>query len=370
MEITFVIPFIALTGGVKAVMEWANQLQAMGHEVTLIYPKASPYPWQASREGLEIKAWLGRLRGETRYWMLRLVGKNEVRWFPLRANLNRVPDLSEKRIPEGDIVVAVDWTTAERVSCYSIAKGIKFYLIQGYEVWSGPKERVEATWRMPLRKIVVSSWLKDLAEIQFGQQVLGPLIYGVDFDQFHPQDRQFNNIKFNNIKRIGMLYHGLELKGVADGLRALGIARRKHPDIQLVMYGAEEPRPALPDYVEFHLRPLGARLRKLYCSCDIWLCPSWMEGAGMPSMEAMACKCALVTTDVGAVQDYAVPEETALVSPPRDPEALARNLIRLLGDEEELQRISLAGYEKIREFTWERSAKQLEGFFLEALEGQ
>ena len=82
----------------------------------------------------------------------------------------------------------------------------------------------------------------------------------------------------------------------------------------------------------------------------------------MPSMEAMACKCALVTTDVGAVRDYAVPEETALISPPRDPEALARNLIRLLDDEEELQRISLAGYKNIREFTWERSTRQLERY--------
>ena len=83
----------------------------------------------------------------------------------------------------------------------------------------------------------------------------------------------------------------------------------------------------------------------------------------MHPQEAMACKCALVTTNVGAIADYTVPGETALVSPPGEPQALAQNLIRLLGDEEELRRISLAGYQKMREFTWEKAVKQLEFFF-------
>ncbi len=365
MRITFVVPFIALTGGIQAVMQWANQLHARGHQVTLVYPRESPYPREVRGEEAGIGRVLRWLRREMRYSALKLLRKKEVDWFDLRAGLIRVPDLSEKYIPRGDVVVAVDWTTAEWVNRYEPRVGAKFYIIQGYEVWSGSKERVDFTWKMPLHKIVVSSWLKEIGEKRLGERTLGPLIYGVDFSQFYPE-RAFATV---GRRRIGMLYHDMALKGVDDGLQAFEIARRSHPDIRLVMYGAEKPRSPLPKDIEYHLRPLEAQLRRIYSSCEIWLCPSWMEGAGMPSMEAMACGCAVVTTDVGAVRDYAVPGETVLVSPPRDPEALARNLLRLLDDETELRRIAEAGYRRIQQFTWERSAEQLERYFLEVLRG-
>jgi len=37
-----------------------------------------------------------------------------------------------------------------------LAKGEKSYLIQHHETWMGPKDLVDDTWRMPLRKVVVS----------------------------------------------------------------------------------------------------------------------------------------------------------------------------------------------------------------------
>ena len=62
----------------------------------------------------------------------------------------------------------------------------------------------------------------------------------------------------------------------------------------------------------------------------IYLCPSWDEGLGMPSMEAMACGSALVTYDNGGSRDYAHDGETALVAPRRDLPALVGALGRIL----------------------------------------
>ena len=85
-------------------------------------------------------------------------------------------------------------------------------------------------------------------------------------------------------------------------------------------------------------------------------------------MEAMACKCAVVATAVGGIPDYAVAGETALVSPPRSPELLAENIIRLVEDEKLLGCLSEAGYDHIREFTWEKSTEELERLFIKVLE--
>ena len=50
-----------------------------------------------------------------------------------------------------------------------------------------------------------------------------------------------------------------------------------------------------------------------------------------------------------------------------DPEALAANVIRLLEDDELRIRLAKAGYERIQEFTWERSTDLLEQFLMDRI---
>lgn len=346
MKITFVLPNIALGGGTRAVFEFANALQAGGHKVILVYPysiEPDGNVWDSLKGFLCCSAYSV------------ISGRCQPDWFDLKVELKLVLNLSGKFIPDADVVIATWWRTAEWVNTYSRKKGKKFYLVQHYEIWGGPRERVEATYRLPLKKIAVSSWLRDIMENQLGQRVYGPVVYGVNFEQF------FNNGRvFNECKRIGMMYHLYNWKGAADGIEAFQIAKKKYPGIQLVMFGLSWPGFEVPPDAEFHYRPAQEELRKIYSSCDIWMCPSWAEGGGMPIMEAMACKCAAVTTDVGSVRDYAVPGESILVSPPREPKALAENLSRLLEDKELLCSISESGCNKIKEFTWERAAHQFE----------
>jgi hypothetical protein len=84
-------------------------------------------------------------------------------------------------------------------------------------------------------------------------------------------------------------------------------------------------------------------------------------------MEAMACRCSLVTTNTGGCLEYAIDGKTALVSEPRDIVGLSRNLIRLLEDEVLLKSLSEDGYRKINEFNWEESCDRLICLFNESL---
>lgn len=363
MRITFVIPHVRIAGGIRAPLEYANHLQRLGHIVTVVYPRRPPYYSQVKDDW---QGWFGLLRGwryDLRYWVNTALKRPFPSWLPLEPPVCRVPVLQPGFVPDADVVLAVDWTTAEWVHTYGAEKGVKFYRIAGYDIWLGSPERVEATWRMPFYKIAASSWLKELGKTRFGEELYGPIIPGVDFNQFYVRRK-----RWNQPRRIGMLYHNHPIKGVQDGLAAFEMARTIYPDIHLVMFGTRKPRSGLPQYVEFHENPPQAMLRKIYGSCDIWLFPSRLEGCGLVPMEAMACQCALVATNVGAIPDYTIPGETALLSPPGDPVALAENLMRLLADESELRRIARAGYEYIRQFTWERSARQMESLFEEILQ--
>lgn len=359
MRITIVIPHIYVGGGTRVALEYANNLHRLGHQVTVVYPRRPPYysdvkpHWQGWR-GLE-----RGLRYDLRYWATRILKQHPLTWFSLNAPLHRIPDLRPQFIPTSDVILAVDWTTAKGVGRCDPSKGLKFYLIQGRDDWLAPAERVEATWRMDLHKIAVSASLKEVVEERSGFPVYGPILNGVNFSQFAVSQKRFS--KHN--RRIGMLYHTNPIKGLEEGLAAFEMAQAVYPDIQLVMFGTRTPEPDLLERVEFHANPPQDELREIYGSCDIWLAPSQIEGFGLVPMEAMAAQCAVVATDVGAVSEYTISGSTVLLSPPRDPAALGSNLIRLLGDQDELERMARAGYRYVRQFTWERAARQLEDLF-------
>jgi glycosyltransferase involved in cell wall biosynthesis len=128
-----------------------------------------------------------------------------------------------------------------------------------------------------------------------------------------------------------------------------------------VLFGVG-PRPAgLPPWIEYVRNPTPARLvENVYNGSAIYVCPSESEGWGLPAVEAMACGCALVRTEGGAAPDYAKHGSTAMLSPVGDSNALATNILRLLGDREERVRLARAGNGVVRTFQWGRSIRSFE----------
>ena len=62
-----------------------------------------------------------------------------------------------------DVLVATGWRTAAPVASPAAQAARKYYLIQHHEIWDGPADEVNATWRLPLHKIVIARWLQDVA---------------------------------------------------------------------------------------------------------------------------------------------------------------------------------------------------------------
>jgi len=348
------LPNIDISGGIKAVFEFANYLQKMGNEVSVVYPLV-PLSLPGERK-FNIKTLLKKIKGT----ILNFGCGRRLEWFDLKARLGRVPTFfCEQCIPDGDIVVATWWATAYCVKRYNRRKGEKFYLVQHYETWGGPEESVNKSYKLGLRAVVNSTWLEKLLldKFQVGAEAL--IFHAPDTD-FYPEERRRDRGDF---LRILIPYRQEEWKGSAEGILAFRIAGKKHPNLKLVMFGPIKDS-GVPDYAEFYLSPDRNKLREIYNSCDIFVFPSRCEGFGLPPMEAMACRRPVVTTNVGAVPDYAIPEKTALISPPASPEALAQNIIRLVEDEKLREEIAEAGYNHIvKNFSWEKAAGELERVF-------
>lgn len=350
MRVTFLLSRIGSEpiGGFKVVYEYADALAKRGHTVTVVHPALlDPHrPSLGKRMHRQLLSYAKQaLHGTWR----------PDRWFAIAPHVRLlwVPALHPIFIPNADVCVATWWQTAERLAHFPASKGSKIYLIQSHEIWGGPEERVMATWRLPLEKIVIARWLEKIAN-DLGEHP-HYIPNGLDFERFGLDIP----IAERSPATVAMLYHDANIKGSADGLLALEKVHARHPELHAELFGVPPP-PPLPSWIHYHQRPPQIELRRLYNRASIFLAPSWTEGWPLPPAEAMMSGAAIVATDIGGHREYCTDEHTALLAPPHDSTALADRITRLIEDPSLRRRIAEAGYANIRQFTWHRATDAFE----------
>ncbi len=97
-------------------------------------------------------------------------------------------------------------------------------------------------------------------------------------------------------------------------------------------------------------------LRALYSSCRVMVYPALYEGAGLPTLEAMACGAPVITTSTPAISEM-VGDKARLFSP-ADFRALAQHIIELLTTPAARESMSREGIHHAARFTWERAARE------------
>lgn len=299
-----------------------------------------------------------------RIGQLRLRNKPLVAWFDLHRDVKLVltPDLQARHIPDADVTVATAWQTAGAVNILPATKGARFYLLQSYETWNGPKHKVDATWLMPMRKVVISKWLYDLGQ-ELSANDLRHIPNGMDYTRYRvitpPEQRPMS---------ILSLYHHDRVKGVPDALAVLQGFHDRFPDVPISMFGTPPRGEDIPEWVRYSQNPPQEELVKsIYNANAVYLGASLLEGWALPPAEAMACGCAFVGTDIGGFRDYATNGETALLSPAGNRDALLQNLCAIASDLRLLRGIQRRGTSNIQQFTWENSGAALERYLEEAV---
>ncbi|HEY4817328.1 MAG TPA: oligosaccharide flippase family protein [Candidatus Acidoferrum sp.] len=354
LRITFLLPGYAWapSGGFRVIYEHANRLVARGHSVSLVHPrrmKYSPTPEVTFRQRVRSK----------KLALMALVARPSISWQAIdkRVRLLFVPSSDERHIPDADVLFATSWQTSRPIMECSSAKGEKCHFMQGYETWMGPEDLVQDTWRTPTRKVVVSRWLFELG-ISLGASDLTYVPNAIDGKVY----RLIRPIS-QRTRQVVMVCSPVKLKASRDGIRALEIAKTAFPDLKVMFFGNSR-RPAwVPKWITYAKNPPQDRIvKEYYNKASIVLSPSLSEGFALPPAEGAACGCAIVATDSGGIRDFAEHGVTALLSPPGDPQALAKNLCLLLADNDLRIRLARAANERIKQFTWRRSSDLLEEF--------
>lgn len=354
MKITFVMPGYPKkpVGGYRIIFQYANELASRGHDLTIVFPailKKAPIP-----KGLNnhIKWFVRKI-----LYSIHLPDAPKIDWQIInpKVKMMYVHDLDEKYIPNSEIIIATAWQTAEWVNIYPKDKGRKYYFIQHYETWGGPKDRVDKTWLFSIKKIVIATWLKKVGE-QLNAKNITVVPNAIDHGKFYIT----KNINDRN-RKISMLYHKSDWKGSLDGIKAIEIVKDKFPDLETVFFGVSKRGNEIPEWIDYVQEPSQEYLREnIYNTSSIFVCPSWKEGWGLPASESMACGCALVSTDNGGVNDFAINNKTALLSPVKDPQKLANNITKLLLNDNLRIKLAKSGSEAIKMFRLDKSVSLFE----------
>lgn len=338
------------SGGYRVVFEYANRLAADGFVVHIIYPTNLFFRKMSISK---------KLKGLLRFIYWRLAKFSARNWFDLDKRIKEhiVISLNQNFVPRTDFYVATAIQTSFYLKDYDIESKHKFYLIQDFENWEYTDEEVISTYKFGLRNLVVSDWLAKIV-IQSG--VSCEIIKnGFDFNYF----KLYKPIALRDKYTISMLFHNQERKGCYYGLEALKIVKRKYPDLKVMLFGTPCRPVDLPYWIKYYQMPDKTTHNMIYNESAIYLAPSLQEGWGLTVGEAMICGAAIVCTNTLGFQEMVNNEESGLIAPIKNAQALADKLIELIENDE--KRISLAshGNEIIKEFDWNRSYKKFKSLF-------
>lgn len=170
----------------------------------------------------------------------------------------------------------------------------------------------------------------------------------------------------DSILFVGRIEHR---KNIENLLRAFARVRCREAMLRLVGppgAGYVEARKlctelGLDSRVEFTGFLSGKALDREYARARLFVLPSLCEGFGLPLLDAMVRGVPIAASRAASIPEVAA--GAALYFDPADPAGMAEALERVWEDEALRARLCAAGAERVREFSVERSARQVLDFY-------
>lgn len=233
--------------------------------------------------------------------------------------------------------------------------------------------------RKAVKIIAVSNTTKkDLMNyLKLPSEKIAVVYEGVDHDTFKPVKRRL-------IDEPYILYVGSEhpRKNLTRILAAFKKVKQdpRFKDLKLVKVGEAGGREAdfrsmtlkaierlkLKDDVIFVGKVAKEDLPAYYSHAECFVMPSLYEGFGLPLLEAMACGCPVITSNISAPPE--VTADAALHVNPRCVEDIASAIISVLSNDELRCELKIKGLKRAKEFSWEKTAKETFKVYKEVVE--
>lgn len=328
LNITYVMTWTEVCGGSKIILQHANKLTHLGHNITLIshYPKPT--------------------------------------WFPLdkRIHFIQVPwdKVLCKSIPQCDIIIATYWR--EIYECVEQKIAPVVYFEQGdFHLFDLDKldKRTYNYISKQLKTVkfiyTVSTFAKEkLNEIYNVEASVIPNAVDSDIFFYMPHKK---NLK-PTITIIGS--ENSDFKRISNILQAIKIIKNKGYEIELNWITPDTPSIPFGNTI---INPDQHIIGDVLRSSDIFICASIYEAFCLPVLEAMTCGTAVITTNNGGNMDFVENNNNALLVEKDNINDLVEKMELLLVDSALRNKIAINGVETSKQFSWDKTINQIVQYY-------
>ncbi len=351
-----------LGGGEKHLADLTNGLLGRGHEVFAAVIPDSP------------------LKAE-----LSAVPARRILELPLRNSLNVDSALKLARfVRQNQIDIVHAHVARDYPLAASVARRAGARLVLTRHVLF-PLSRIHRlTLRRTSQVIAVS---EAVAESLRAREIFHPdsivcIHNGIDVDRFAREAAHQSRPRKPQKLRVGMVGHLSAIKGQEDFIRAAAAVCSLRDDVEFIIAGEDKSRSGdnrhrLEDLIdELGLKKqitlVGwiADVATLLPTLDLFVSPSRSEPFGLSIVEAMAAGVPVIATMSEGAREIISDDQSGLLVPIGDPEALAREIGRVLSDPELSASLS-ANAKRVAEerFSLDQMVQKTEQVYREALAG-
>jgi glycosyltransferase involved in cell wall biosynthesis len=253
-------------------------------------------------------------------------------------------------------LIASPWETTYFVN-YCNAECSKYTILQYRDNPAALKDYLQGvdadlvsqTFSFPLKKIFINA--QHLTEYSIDKPQKMQL--GINTSEFY----QKILLDKRNGKTILVPLRTHAEKGASCAIEAIKLIYRQRKDIKIITFGNYDHTELIPEYVEHRGFVDDKKLIDLYNSASIFVIPSLLELFCLPGLEAMACGCAVISSDNVGIREYMKDNINGIIVPANNPNAIAKSVISLVDDPNQRMYLARNGLETARTFSEENMMK-------------
>lgn len=356
MKFIITAPFSGQTTGIPRVAhEWIRRLLSDGRVSELLLFQVTPQAYHPVELIEHPRVRVIRLRLLRKPWhILKLV--REVRGADVIINFNITLDYVAQWLYRLKKLGFVQTPLVQFVYDF----GVYHYTEASPDDIIGYYETIRRKYlHIPARYVVISQATKrDMQEFWGVREEKISVVYpGTFVEPREPRE----NFGSRTIVHVGTVE---PRKNIGRLLDAFAQVREKVPEARLVLAGkkgwkvdALMARIQKEERVQWRGHVPDREIVELYRTADVCVYPSLYEGFGLPPLEAMAAGCPVITSNTSSLPE--VVGEAGIMVDPTDTGALAREMMRVLADDELKKEMSNKGVARAKGFSWERSGEEL-----------
>ncbi len=375
MKIAMVSPYdFAWPGGVNAhVAQLSSELRSRGHSVRIIAPQTPARPLTAGLaeehfipmgRTVPLSAGGSQARVTLSWWLY-----PRVRGLMAREQFDIV-HLHEPLAPLLPLMVLHHSNAVNIGTFHAYSDRQRLYRL------SRPALR---RWHRRLHgRIAVSAAARAFVAPHFPQHAYQVIPNGIEYHRFAGA-KPFSHLK-DGRKNILFVGRKDERKGLRYLLQAFASLLSQRADLRVVIVGPGTPdRESVRILDEISGIDTGAAvnvgavdnddLPRYYASADAFCSPATGgESFGIVLLEAMAAGAPVVASDIDGYRDVVTHEETGLLTPPKQPGAIAAAITRLIDNPGLAGRLSEVGKRAAERYRWQHIASDVETYYQHCVE--